>query len=65
MTAPRQFTPKARAKDQDKFESMKDCEDKSKDDAIGGTTGNTTTAILRRKASWWCEKNATAGGWDG
>ena len=57
MTAPRQFTPKARGKGQDML--------KSRNDATGEATGNTTTAILRRKASWWCEKNATAGGWDG
>ncbi|KAF2622093.1 hypothetical protein BU25DRAFT_298288, partial [Macroventuria anomochaeta] len=27
-------------------------------------TGNTTTAILRRKVSWWCQKTDTKGSWD-
>lgn len=60
MTAPRQFKPKSKSSDQ-KNERMEECKDEVKD----GGTGNTTTAILRRKVSWWCDKNATAGGWDG
>lgn len=65
MTAPRQFKPKGKGKDKGKVESMEECKDQSKNGSAGEGTGNTTTAILRRKVSWWSEKNATASGWDG
>lgn len=61
MTAPRQFKPK----DTDKATTKSQCKDKGEYEGDDRTNGNTTTAIVRRKISWWSEKNTTAGGWDG
>lgn len=40
----------------------------SRNDGVGPNgegKGNTTTAIVRRKVSWWSNKTTTQGGWDG
>jgi hypothetical protein len=63
MTAPRQFKNKEKAKDNAIATGMDECKDGSKDKGKG--KGNTTTAILRRKVSWWSEKTASGEGWDG
>jgi hypothetical protein len=59
MTAPRHV------KDQAKVGDKTTAKDKDKDKCKGEGKGNTTTAILRRKVSWWSEKTVTKGGWDG
>lgn len=63
MTAPRHADNKSDAK----APSVKsgECKDMNLIATKAEGKGNTTTAIVRRKISWWSEKSATKGGWDG
>ncbi|KAH6638418.1 hypothetical protein C7974DRAFT_160311 [Boeremia exigua] len=62
MTAPRHANIKKDFKN--KSAGSDNSKVKSKTNAKSEGRGNTTTAIVRRKVSWWSEKTATRGGWD-
>ncbi|KAJ8112852.1 hypothetical protein OPT61_g4876 [Boeremia exigua] len=62
MTAPRHADNKKDAKK--KPASSVEPKDKSTAKAKDEGSGNTTTAIVRRKVSWWSEKTDNEGGWD-
>ncbi|KAF3001854.1 hypothetical protein E8E13_004473 [Curvularia kusanoi] len=64
MTAPRKYKPNPGSEAVSKAESgeMSECKDEGKDIRTGEFKGNTTTAFLRRKASWWCQEHTTASG---
>jgi len=63
MTAPRHAENKNEVKS--KPLSAEECKHVKRTSPKVEGKGNTTTAIVRRKVSWWSEKTATEGGWDG
>lgn len=67
MTAPRHADNKKDVKSEVKSVAIDsdDCKGISKTGTNEKGKGNTTTAIVRRKASWWSQKTESKKGWDG
>jgi hypothetical protein len=71
MTAPRHFKSKGSGKEKGTSKIVSPSPDVCKDESRtqgkdkDKATGNTTTAIVRRKVSWWCQETSTGAGWDG